>query len=224
VNPFKALFFPPLCIICKRRYADHEEIICTRCHHQLPYTDHPSHSHNEFVQHFWGRIPIQHGGSLLTFSKEHGVRDIIHRIKYQDDLALAQQMGAYMAFHFKESLRDVEALIPVPLHKTKQKLRGYNQCDHIAMGILDTTQIPILHDVLERTESTETQTHKSRSDRAASMIRAFTAKNVDSVRQKHIAIIDDMMTTGATLEGCANALLQHVDCTVSMFTLAMGNY
>jgi len=198
--------------------------LCTSCKHNLPFTDHHEYRENEFEQHFWGRVPLQFGGALLTFSREHGVRDILHRMKYRDDHALAREMGRLMAIYYKKHYQNIDLIIPVPLHRDKKQLRGYNQCDDLVNGIQEIINIPIQRNILIRSESTETQTHKSRVDRAENMLKAFQVNATDDYQNKHILLIDDVMTTGATLEGCAQALLRAAPCTLSMTTLAMGDF
>ena len=194
------------------------------CAMHLPFTNHKEYVENDFVQHFWGRIPLSSGAALLSYSAESGMRELLHRIKYQNDQDLGEAMGKLMAIHYTNYFKGIDAIIPVPLHSDKQKLRGFNQCQSLAIGMSAVWGIPIWSDISLRTQSTETQTHKTRAERAAAMMSAFDFNHPEHYRNKHVLIIDDVMTTGATLEGCATALLKGAPVTISMMTLAMGQY
>lgn len=203
-----------------------ENQICTDCILGLPLTEYGSKLDNPVEKIFWGRVRIEAATALLSFSKKGGVQKILHSIKYRDNKELAVFMGRQLGKALAESHRfdDVDYLVPVPLHPKKFKKRGYNQSEEIAKGVAVHFPKVVCTDVLVRTEFTQTQTKKSRFSRWENVNDKFTLADTAFFEGRHVLIIDDVITTGATLESCANAVFQTKNVKVSIAGLAFAGH
>ena len=226
INDLRVIFFPDSCCCCGSTLLSSENQICTECNLGLPFTDFSSIKDNPVEKIFWGRVQIESATALLTFSKKGSVQRILHSIKYKDNKELGVYMGRQLGTALAESHRfdDVDYLVPVPLHPKKLKKRGYNQSEEIAKGIAQKFDRPVVTDILIRTEFTQTQTKKSRFSRWENVSDKFTLSQTDTFAGKHILLVDDVITTGATLESCARAILQAHDAKVSVAGLAFAGH
>ncbi|MBE2206551.1 MAG: ComF family protein [Saprospiraceae bacterium] len=224
LHDFSGLFYPRLCLACAERQPPQNSLICQTCQAGLPRTDLHLHQDNAFTQRFWGRVPVYSGGAMFHFVKGGKTQKLLHRLKYEGKPQIGVELGKWYGRELKQSpwFADVQAIVPVPLHPRKERLRGYNQSDTIARGLSEGMKTPWYKEGLRRREFTETQTKKSRMERFGNVEEVFEVGNPAALAGKHILLVDDVMTTGATLEACARVLLTLPDLRISMATLAMA--
>lgn len=217
--------FPETCAGCNNRLS-HENLLCTDCMYDLPITDHHKIADNNFIYHFLGRVKIEKGGAYLNFLKEGAVQELIHKLKYGGKLFIGVFLGK-MAAELIENvdyLDDIDLIIPVPLHKRKESIRGYNQCEAFAKGLSEYSNIPYSVDILLKVKHTESQTAKSRIDRIKNVEKSFFVSNKIDLNDRHILLVDDVVTTGATLEACTLAIRKiYPEVKISMYTIAIAN-
>lgn len=215
------LVYPPLCFGCDSLLVRNEEILCASCKHGLPYTYHWTLPRNETFLKFYGLIPLESALSLLYFNKNGIVQNLIHHLKYKGN----QEVGAYLACLFSEELQEIikehqfSEIIPVPLHQKRLEERGYNQVETFCKALSATFQLPYNNAVLLRKMYSETQTHKDKEARQFSK-NTFEVQFSEDDCGKHFLLVDDVITTGATLEKCAKALLSIPNSKVSILTMA----
>lgn len=219
------LFFPRLCLACDSHLPPQGEIICLFCQHRLPQTDYHLLKENPFTERFWGRLPLQNAGSLYHFNKGGGVQRLIHRLKYHQQPEIGYQLGVLHGRLLRSCVpyTEVELIVPVPLHPKKQHLRGYNQSDCYARGLSEAMGIPWSGQALARRTFTKTQTRKSRLERLNNVETVFTLQLPEQVKGKHILLVDDVITTGATLEACGLELLKGEGVKLSMATIGFAS-
>jgi ComF family protein len=219
---FFSLLFPQLCQACSTGLLGHEEVLCTQCLFDLPYTDYHQQPANLVAQQFWGRIPLQAGYALLHFSKGGKVQHLIHQLKYQNMPQIGNKLGYLTGEQLSTQAiyQTLDYIIPVPLHGSKLRKRGYNQSTRFADGIAQAMHVPVAEGNLVRTKATETQTHKSRFSRFENMKEVFAVRYPERFTGKHVLLVDDVVTTGSTLEACALALLKVPGLKVSIATIA----
>lgn len=217
-----SLFFPELCPACDRSLVKHENVLCTDCIYHLPYTGFNTDNENRVVRQLWGRFPFVHADAFLFYNKGGRVQNMMHRLKYRNCPEVGFRLGELYGNHLKGNPSWVapDILIPVPLHARKLKKRGYNQAEQIAMGISAATNIPVEAYLIVRSAKTETQTKKSRYSRHENMKNAFTIVEPDKLRKKHVLLVDDVITTGATFESLATTILNLEETRVSIAALA----
>jgi ComF family protein len=218
------LFYPQGCAACGIPLVPGEEVLCLGCVLQLPYTRFHHQEYNRAAQHFAGRIPLEAASSFLYFTKEGVVQQLMHSFKYKNQKDVGRFLGQLFAAELSSlpGFTRVDALVPVPLHRKRRYHRGYNQAGIIAASMAAAWQKPVFDRVLLRSRHTESQTHKSRRERIVNVRDAFEVKRPDQVAGKHLLLVDDVLTTGATLESCARALLQAGCARISIATLALA--
>lgn len=169
-----------------------------------------------------GRVPIVSAASLYYFTKGGSVQKLIHQLKYKGKKEIGNFLGSYYGqeLNGSEHFSSIEGIIPVPLHKKKQKKRGYNQSDIFAQGLSSTMNIEVLNNILERNHFSDTQTRKTRFNRWRNVKDIFEITTSEKIQGKHILLVDDVVTTGATLEACTNKLLESSASSVSIATIA----
>lgn len=204
-----SLLFPELCNACGLHLFTGEKEICTRCLYDLPYTDFHLHDENPVAKQFWGRLNCNAVMAMLYFKKGTKVQNLLHSLKYKSKTEVGVKLGQLLAEKIKLNVlyQNVDVIIPVPLHHKKQKIRGYNQSNYIANGIAENLNIEVNTECLLKTKPTETQTKKSRYTRYENMQYVFRIDNAEQLKDKHILLVDDVITTGSTLEACGNVLL-----------------
>lgn len=216
------LIAPRLCMMCGRRLAPGEDTLCSVCNLQLPRTGHQSDPYgNEMARMFWGRMPIERCGALFYYKGGSQASHIIYNIKYNDHPEAAEALGRMLAAEYAGCgfFEGIDLIVPLPLSRNRLRQRGYNQSRELAVGLHRATGIAMDSRVVSRVQFDESQTHKQRWDRAANVAHAFRLNHPEHVRGRHVLLVDDIATTGATLCACANTLAQAGDVRVSVFTL-----
>lgn len=199
-----------------------ESVICTHCLNALPYTDYHLYPENPIEKLFWGKTPLKAATSLFYFHKGNNVQRLMHELKYRKDKEVGLIMGRMLGVVLKNSERfgKIDRVVPVPLHPKKLRLRGYNQSELIARGIVEEIDATLDLTSLVRTVNTTTQTRKSRFDRHKNVQQVFAVGNYRPSRTEHILLVDDVVTTGATLASCAAAYKQVNNTEVSICVAA----
>lgn len=219
---FVSLLFPELCHACGENLVDGEDLICTNCIYNLPYTNFYLQPDNIVARQFWGKVKIDAAYALFYFAKGGKVQQLMHQFKYQNAPLIGNKLGniAGAQLNKSTSFKHIDAIIPVPLHKSRLRKRGYNQSACFAEGLAEPLNTKVIINNLVRIKATETQTHKSRFERAVNMQEVFMVDNPDELAGKHVLLVDDVVTTGATLEACAAALLTVPGLRLSIATIA----
>lgn len=221
-NNILSFFYPRLCEACGQALQQHEQLLCLRCKLHLPETRFHEEHDNPLKSIFAGRVKVEEVAALMYYKKGNAVQRILHALKYKGKKELGYVLGAYYGEQLakEERFRSVDYVIPIPLHAKKQRKRGYNQSEWIAMGLSKGMGIPYLTDVLVRTQYTETQTRKQRFGRWENVKEVFAVQHSNRVEGKHLLVCDDVLTTGATMEAAVQQLLTIDGVSVSVVTLA----
>lgn len=192
-----------------------------RCYSNLPETNFADHAGNPIEKIFYGRLPVKLATAGYYFNKQTVLQRLVHQLKYKGNKDVGWQLGKWLGLQLKSSNRfnDIDALIPLPLFSEKQKRRGYNQSTILCEGIADVLQLPVLSDAVVRKRYTDTQTKKGRSDRWTNVDNSFAIANAELLSNKHVLLVDDVITTGATLEACGTALKTVQGLTLSIAAL-----
>jgi len=224
LQDFLGLFFPELCAACGRNLFKNEEVICTECIYHLPLTNHHLDQDNQVARQLWGRIAFTNAGSFMYFRKGNKVQKLMYQLKYNNRPEVGTRLGKLYASELRcsGSWALPDAILPVPLHPRKRKKRGYNQSEYIAAGLSEILGIPVISDKLCRAENTESQTRKARWARYENLKEAFVVKEAGALEEKHLLLVDDVITTGATLEACSAELLKLRGVRVSIAALAFA--
>lgn len=226
LEDFVSLTFPNNCPGCGYALFKNEDFLCTKCLHNLPFTTYEKDSVNTVDKIFFGRCYIEKATSVVFFHKQSIVQKLLYSIKYKNNPELAKFLGAIMFNKVKDSsfLNSIDLIIPVPLHSKKQSIRGYNQAEKIADGISSLSSIPIDTCSLQRLVHINSLTKMNRNERREKIKTAFSIKNENVLENKHILLVDDVITTGATLESCAILLNQIANCKVSIISFAIASH
>lgn len=218
------LLFPRLCIGCQEKEVDKGQFFCASCMVQVSFTDHFDQENNAVVQHFYGRIPLDHGAALVLFSEGGVVQKMIHRLKYNRDLSVGAFFGEYGGKLLQQpsKFNKIDLVLPVPLHISKLHQRGYNQSDVFGQALANTIKIPYDNRVLIKILNTSSQTRKSRQSRIDNVQNSIAITDKEKIRGKHILLVDDVITTGATLEVCGKILLDNGARSVSVLSIALA--
>lgn len=221
LSHFMHLLFPRVCLLCRGNLSKSEQCICFGCLFLLPKSHFLKYPDNPMARNLWGRVNIKMAASLYSFKKGNQVQSVLHLIKYRNQQKLGKVMGINMAIAWKETGLSVpDAVLAVPMHREKQKVRGYNQSDLLASGIASQLNTFHMSENLVRIEAGESQTRKSRYDRWVNVSDKFTVINPDEITGKHLMLVDDVFTTGATMEACIISLNSCKPASISVYTLA----
>jgi len=222
---FFNLVFPSYCVVCNHKMNSLKESVCVKCLCNLPVTTYHLSKDNEIEKYFWGIFPIERATAYFYFAKGSDFQNILYRIKYYGNQQLARKMGRDAANYLLSAnfFDGIDLIIPVPLHKSKEKKRGYNQSEWIAKGISEITGIEVSVNLLSRIKLTSTQTRKNIWERWENMESAFVLDDNKSLAGKHILLVDDVLTTGATICACAMAFDKIKKIKISVFTLAIAS-
>lgn len=214
------LLFPHVCSGCGNDILNQESMLCLRCMEALPETNFEAHGNNPVEKKFWGRLDLIAATAQYYFTRESLVQRLMHQFKYKRNEELGVQLGKMMGQSIKNANRfKVDALIPLPLFPAKEKKRGYNQATVLCQGMAECLQVPVLKNVIIRTQHTETQTKKGRIERWQNMEGKFELTDPAAIQNKHIMLVDDVVTTGATLEACGVELLKAENTKLSIGVL-----
>jgi len=224
---FKAiidLFFPKLCYACHEVLNDHEQDICTDCRNNLPVTNFHFHKDNNVSKVFYARVKVEYGTALFRFEKKGLVQQLIHNLKYKGQESIGVFLGDWLGGELKtvKEYSEIDMVIPVPLHKNKLKKRGYNQVAKFAEHIASALNVKYVDNVLLKVTNTDSQVLKSRFARWTSNEELFTLQNKSTIANKHILLVDDLITTGATMEACINVLNQAKNIKISVACMAIA--
>lgn len=216
------VFYPKTCVTCQKYLHTNEALICVHCRHTLPYSHYTNRKINPFESIFFGRTPIKQATSLFIFEKHGMVQTLIHNLKYKGNEDIGSFCGYLLADILIKSKKyeQLDYIVPVPLHVKKQKKRGYNQLTKFGKSLAESLDVPFRENLLIKTNSSATQTKKNRFDRWRNTKESFLLTDTNALKNKHVLLIDDVVTTGATIEACVNALLQTKNITIYVATIA----
>ncbi len=216
------IFFPNACVICENHLIKAEDVVCIACRSDLPFTQFSSWKNNKVETSFQGRIPIENATSLLYFKRKGKVQKLIHQLKYKNRQEIGVLLANWLSIDMIDSKRfgKIDFILPVPLHKRKLKIRGYNQVTTFGNTLAKKLNSKFLENALVSISKTKTQTFKTRFERSANVKEKFELINKDVLKNKHILLIDDIITTGATLEACCIKLLEVENIKISIATMA----
>ncbi len=214
--------FPDLCIACIHQPKTRNSSFCVVCLHQMPFTDHFILKDNTVTQHFKGRIPLVHGAALLSFRNQGNIRNMLHGLKYKGKREIGTILGEIAGEKLSSSIlfEKPDIIIPIPIHNKKKLLRGYNQSSVFGQGVSTTSGIKMSENSLIKYTETASQTGKSRTDRVKNVSATFEIKSPDVIVGKHVLVVDDVVTTGATLEACCLLLLKAGAKKLSILTIS----
>ena len=221
ISNFLQLFYPRLCLCCDKRLTESEQYLCLHCYCELPRTHYHRRTDNPVLKLFAGFFQINEIAAFLFFTRDGKVQKLVHTFKYYGNKQLAQYLGRIAAIDMKNDglFSHIDMLIPVPLHPKKERKRGYNQAEWIAKGVAQVYSCQIRTDVICRNIDTVTQTRKTVYERNLNVEEIFSLKEAFSLEGKHILLIDDVITTGATLRACIKTLSDIPDVRISLFSL-----
>lgn len=219
------LLFPSLCPGCKALLLAYENTICTKCRHNLPLTNHFQTIENEVFKKFYGRIELQHASAIVYFRKAGITQELIHALKYRGE----QEIGTLFAQLYSKELETIQLkekfdqIIPVPLHPKRLRERGYNQIDTFGKTVAEALSIPFNKTLLKRNQYSKTQSKKSLLSRTDITSSLFQITDVTNYHGQHFLLVDDVLTSGATIEACGKALLKIPGVKVSVITIAFAD-
>ena len=225
-NSFLHLVFPHVCEGCGSDVVDDHELLCLKCLGSLPKTGFQFHSSNIVEKMFWGRLPVREASAQYYFTKDSMMQHLMHQLKYKGNKELGIYLGKLMGLSLEQTNRfsNIDALIPLPLFPSKEKKRGYNQAAVLCYGISEIIGVPVLENVVIRTSHTETQTRKNRVARWQNMEGRFLLHEPSKLENKHVLLVDDVITTGASLEACGLEILKAKGAGLSICTLCYASH
>jgi len=218
------LFFPKVCYACSHLLTDNELHICTSCRHNLRVTNFHFENNDTVEKVFYGRVKIEQATALLKFEKKGIVQQLLHNLKYRSHETISNVLGVWLGNELKtiEAYNKIDIVIPVPLHKNKLQKRGYNQVAEFGIEIAKALNAKYIDNVLVKTTATKTQVFKKRISRWNNTNEVFTITNTTLIEGKHILLVDDIITTGATIEACVNMLNKANNIKISVATMAIA--
>ncbi len=224
-SDFLALIYPRNCVACGNNLFKHEEQVCNKCYINLPKTNFHKQNNNPVASLFYGRVNLELASSFYLFQKKGGIQQMLHSIKYKSNTELATLIGNWYAKDLIENdvIATVNAIIPVPLHVQKLKQRGFNQSEEFARGLAQGLNVELNTTTLLRKDFTETQTKKNKFERWQNVEDVFELKQIEALENKHLLVVDDVVTTGATIEACCQTLLQIPNIKLSVLSIAYAD-
>jgi ComF family protein len=218
------LAWPNICLLCDRPLVRGEKDLCLHCLYNLPISIPKSFCKNPAADRFYGKIPFEKATAGYFYQKESNIQKALELIKYKGEKELGERLAIYIGSKLLDNgfFENVDLLVPVPLHRKKEKKRGYNQSEWIARGLSKVSDIPINTDNLLRNLQNPTQTTKSIWERWENIQGHFVIRDPKVFANKHILLVDDVLTSGSTLEACGQAILKATQAKISFFSLAMA--
>lgn len=217
------IFYPTLCCACEITLAKNEEVICFKCRSVLPKTNFRNFEDNEMMSRFSGRIMFRYAFAFLYFHKSGITQILLHKLKYKNHPEIGELFGIWLGNAISDSaINDFDLIIPVPLHPKKLRKRHYNQSSYFAKGISEALNKPVMENILVRRTYNLSQTKQTREQRWQSVSDAFATDAAAELHLKKILLVDDVVTTGATLEACGNQLYKSGASSVSIAALALA--
>ncbi len=221
-NDFASLFFPNYCLACNDTLVKGEEIVCTSCIAEMPQTNYHVDFENSLQARLSLRIPITYAMAFFKFAKSSRVQHLLHALKYKNHPEIGLMLGKVYGTKIRDTgfYSEFDLILPVPLHESRKRKRGYNQSAKFAEGLSEMLNIPFSDSLLTRARNTQTQTRKTRFSRWQNVSDVFLVDDVDAIKGKRILLVDDVITTGATIEACGQTLLNNGCCSLSIACLA----
>lgn len=218
------LFYPHICTSCGSDLLPEKNLLCLKCINNLPHTHYAQHANNPIEKIFWGRIPLMAAHSEFYFAKESLVQHLIHQLKYKSNQQIGIYLGELMANSLCNSNRfkNLDYLVPLPLYPDKERKRGFNQAAVICQGMSAVMNVPVLNGNIVRKRFTETQTKKHRTERWENVAGSFMVNDEQILKGKNVLLVDDVITTGATLEACGVVIANISSTKLSIATLSMA--
>jgi len=209
---------------CGKALVNNEHVVCTLCQYHLPKTNYHLQKENPVAKLFWGRVNVESATAYYSFTKGSKVQHLVHQLKYKGQTEVGVTIGKWLGMELikGEDYNKIDIIMAVPLHKKKHKKRGYNQSEYFATGLSESMKVPTDFVALYRAEDSETQTKKSRYNRWKNVEYIFKLNDFSSLKGKHILLVDDVITTGATMEACIKTLLQIPGVKVSVAVIAFA--
>lgn len=225
LSPLVHLFYPHVCTGCGSDLVEEDNLLCLKCVNDLPHTNFAMHTGNPVEKIFWGRLAITSAMSEFYFTKGTLIQTLIHEFKYNGNLDVGIYLGAMMGSSLLSNNRftKIDALVPLPLFAEKEFKRGYNQAAILCNGMSEVMNVPVIKNNVVRKRFTETQTKKHRTERWVNVESSFQVSNPPELKNKHILLVDDVVTTGATLEACGAEILKTEGTILSIATLAYAS-
>ena len=222
-HDFINLLYPASCHICQTELVKNEHILCTSCLHDLPVTRYHLDNDNPVKKIFQGRVKIDKATALLHFRKKSGVQQLIHDLKYRGHQEIGKYLGTWLGEELSaiDDYRKIDLVLPVPLHKSRLKERGYNQVEAFGIEIANKLDAQYRSDLLLKVNAMQTQTKKGRISRWGKIEQTLQIHKPDELKGKNVLLVDDLVTTGATLEACAHKLLEIENINISIATMAI---
>ena len=224
INGLLNLLYPPLCVVCGRNLIAGEEHLCSACLYALPRTRFHSERQNPVCERFWGKLPFEKATAAFHYQKESHMQLLMESFKYKSNRQLAFYLGSYAGIQLSKQgfFEQIDLILPVPLHKNKERRRGYNQSELIARGLAHCSGLPVDTGSLGRAVENPTQTRRSIWERSLNVQQIFRLNSSEKLAGKHVLLVDDVLTSGSTMEACGNALLEARGLRLSFFALALA--
>jgi len=210
-SDFTSLFFPEYCLGCSGGLIKGEDILCTRCILELPRTGYQFNSENPVKEKFLGRLPVKYANAFLKFRKTGIVQHLLHQLKYNNHPEVGRKLGQFFGKEMNDAAlaNEFDIIIPMPLHSARQMKRGYNQSTLFAEGLMNSLGVPYNDSAVVRQVNTSTQTRKNKMERWENVSKAFMVKDSAVIKNKRVLLVDDIITTGASIEACGQELFNH---------------
>lgn len=224
LQSLRYLLFPKTCMACSKNLESAEYMICTACRHYLPLTQFHQYNDNAIQKVFYGRILLEQATALLIFEKKGRVQQLLHNLKYRGKHEISAFLGEWLGNELAliPEYQNIDIVIPVPLHPKKRKKRGYNQVSGFAKALAKHLNASYIDTILCKSKNTKTQVFKGRFSRSDEVLDAFFVSEINSLEGKHILLVDDIITTGATMEACALQLLKIPKIKLSLASMAIA--
>lgn len=219
------LFYPKVCLGCSDLVTDLEGLLCLRCRHELPLTNHYLEKENEFFKRFFGRLDLEFAASMVYFHKKGIVQELMHHLKYRNCPEIGTFLGEWYGEILKEHhcFHEATCVVPVPIHPKKLRERGYNQVENFAKTLANKLNKDYDENLLERKKYSRTQVFKNLVGRSDVIDDVFGLNEQGNIRPEHFLLVDDLVTTGSTLESCAKSLLSIPNSKVSLATIGFAH-